>query len=93
MLISLFISSIDGLVTIYNFVDTIFQNDFLIKFNRGIPEILRINFVSVLNKFMTVKGKEVIRWAIKKSGLLDFINLISGKIYYLFYKMYKTQNS
>jgi len=32
-----------------------------------------------LNKFITIKGKEVIRWAIKKSGLLDFINLISGK--------------
>jgi len=79
MLISLFINSIDGLVTINNLVDTIFQKDFLSKFNFGMPEILRINFVSVFNNLIIVRGNEVTRCAMKKSGLFTLITLISGK--------------
>ena len=74
-----FINSIDGLVTIYSLVDIIFQNNFLIKFNLGIPEILRINFVSIFNNFIITRGNEVIRCAIKKSGLFILITLMSGK--------------
>ena len=54
------------------------QNNFLIKFSFGKPEILKINFVLRLNILKIIIGSDVIRCAIKKSGLVLKRNLNKG---------------
>ena len=81
LVIATFVSS-DAQVTKKIFFETIFQKNFLIKFNFGKPDILKIIFVSKLNIIVIKSGNEVSKWIIKKFGFSFFKRFLRGKMPY-----------
>ena len=63
----------------FNFLEIFIQNSFLKKFNLGYPEILKINLVLNLKKLKRVRGNDVIRCKIIRSGFSFFNSNNKGK--------------
>ena len=62
-----------------SFFALIFHKSFLNNVILGKPEILKICFVSFKLKKNKIRGNEVIKCDIKKSGLFRFIKINNGK--------------
>ena len=72
-----------GHVTNSTFFESFDHMYFLKKFNLGVPDILTINLVLKLNIEKIKSGNEIIRCAIKYSGLSlfkSFLNLLKFRI-------------
>ena len=81
----------DGCRNTYNNRMNKDQKNFLSLLSFGVPEILIISLVSNLKKKNRINGKEIIKCAIKKAGLLSFKRKCKG--YMLLKKNIKIRNS